>query len=314
MADKNEDTQGFEEELEDEEGEDTGVGNGADGKDRKSKDDKGGDEEDRGKRQRPNRRDRNTERLYGKMTSIEKGLGVLPELLSRLERLESGQGDLRKASDPKPKFSDFDTPEEYETAYEKWVDRNPKTPAKDDDKDKGKDKGKGNDRNDTQDPEPEEIAKALGITLEVYEDFTEHVDAAREEHEDYDEVMAEAKTLLASAPKLARELIEFGEYEGATGPLITYHLLKDREGRKEFKRIAALGKRDMLKALEAVAEDLGETPEADRKDSRDDKKDKGERRFTPLQGRRAPSQKKRDESTMSDEDFFAEEEKKAGHR
>jgi hypothetical protein len=267
------------------------------------------DDDEEGKHRRPGKRDRTTERVFGKLSNIERVLEKLPSLAERLEALEKNLADAAKRGDPKPKLSDFDSAEEYETAYDEWRERNPKGEKQ---PDKG---GKENDRNEPQQPNPKAIAEALGVTLEVYEDFREQVDSVREEFEDYDEVMEESKSLLAASPRLTRELIEFGEDNGQTGPSLTYHLLKDREGRKEFRRIAALpSKREMGKALEAVAARLAEEPDEKADTRSDSRTEKTERRFTPLGARKAPGSKGRDESTMSLEEWWAAEEKRHGMR
>lgn len=277
------------------------------GKPEKGERDEGKDEkEERSERKsRPSKRDRTTERVFGKLSSIEKALEHIPGLAERLERLEKAQGEAAKRGDPKPKLSDYETAEEFENAYDEWRDRNPKGEKKEE-------KHSEKEKNAPLNNDPKRIAEALGINLDVYEDFLSDVDDAREEFEDYDEVMEAGKATLAANPKLSKALIEWEKVDDASGPVLTYHLLKDREGRKEFKRIAALTtNRERVKALEALAESLKDSDDSE--DSPEKKRDE-RKPFRPVEGKRPPHSKVKDESTMSAEDFFAEEEKRAGYR
>jgi hypothetical protein len=258
--------------------------------------------EEKEPRRRPDRRERGMERVFSKLSGVEKALGSLPKALERIEALEAMLKESSKRSDPKPRLSDFDTTEEYEAALEAHLERNPKPKAGDEKKPS----------NETHQPSDAQIAEQLGVTLETLDDFREQVEEAREEFEDYDEVMEESRSLIAAHPTLAKALVEYGDVDGVNGPKLTYHLLKDREGRKEYRRIAALPRRERDKALDAVAESLGK-PASDRDDSHD-KQDKGDRPFKPVSGRRAPGHQKADESTMSSEEFFALEEKRSGRR
>jgi len=272
-------------------GEEGGEGNGARGKDK-----------DKGERkERPGRHERNMGRVFKMMEElrgeIRKG-GASKELIERLDRLEAGQGEIRKTADPKPKLKDFDDAEDFAEALEGWHDRNPKGADKSKDKGDDKDKKGGNDRNATPEFTTEAIAQALSVTLEELEDFQEDQEDARDKFEDYDEVMTAGKDL-PRTPLMTRCLILDDR-----GAEVNYWLAK--HDKKEFRRIAALTrKRDVVEALESVRERMDEDPEPDADEDPADKK----RPMKPLKSKTPPRSKGKDVSTESWEEFEARRKK-----
>lgn len=251
------------------------------------------------RKERPGRAERNFSRVFKVIDDLKKEIregGASKELIARLDRLEKGQGEIRKTADPKPKLASFEDAEEFATALEEWHDRNPKSAEKKDD-DKG---GKGKDesvRNATPDFTTESLAAALSVTLDELEDFQEAQEEAREEHEDYDEVMTAGKDL-PRKPLMTRCLILADD-----GAEINYWLVKN--DKKTFRRIAALeSKKDVTKALDEVRERMEESD-----DDAPEKSDEKNNRVKPLGGKTPPRSKAKDASTESWEVFEARRKK-----
>jgi hypothetical protein len=288
------------------------------GERRRGADDEG-EEEDEGRRgrRRSGKGERSTERLYGKMHGVEKVLAdIAPSLKTlgeRLERLEQGQQTIVQRADPKPKFSDFEGREdEYEGELDAWHERNPKGAKKPEGGEGGERGGRGkegerggkrgNEREEPQALSSEQMAQVIGVDLETLEDFQDDIADLREEHDDYDEVLGRVAD--HNSIPMTRAAAELEE-----GAKALYWLAKN--DRKEYKRIAALKRTvDASKALEAVIKDMGDGADSEDEPRSETRTKKNDREpFSPLKPGRVPRGKAKDESTMTDDEFFAEEEK-----
>jgi hypothetical protein len=211
--------------------------------------------------QRPQRRDKAVERLFKMQTKFMGEQGATNKLLlESIQKLTSQSSAVKK-----PEFKDFDKPEEFADAIEKWsageVIRKasePKQPVS------GKESTPANgetvELSDEQ--RSQHLSQKFGLDEEVSEQFIEAQNDASERIPDFEEVVSDPK--IPSSRTLSRLIIELGDAD-------LYYHLSLRANRLKTLELSKLKRSgdvlEKLKEIQAeIAEQDPETPRAREKD------------------------------------------------